>query len=241
MTFRVSKQMSTSTNKPSNESPTPRKRVALLDDHTMMRGGVKVFIDSLPDFECCWEAADCKSALEKLEADMPDIILVDITLPDRNGLEFIKDVHSVHPDLVMLVISMHDEAYYAHRALKAGAKGYMMKNVGYDLYEAALRRVASGGSWLSEAVAEQIFQAYTSGTKPRMEGGLDALTDREFEVFQMMGDGRGTHEIAETLRISPKTVDVHRMNIRHKMKLEDGAAVTRFAIRWVESRKLGPG
>jgi len=218
-----------------------RKRVAILDDHTMMRNGMKVFIDSLPDFECCWEAADCKTALEKVESDMPDILLVDITLPDRNGLEFIKDVHSVHPDLIMLVISMHDEAYYAHRALKAGAKGYMMKNMGYDLYEAALRKVASGGSWLSDVVSEQILKAYTSGTKPRMEGGLDALTDREFEIFQMMGDGRGTHEIAESLRISPKTVDVHRMNIRTKMKLEDGAAVTRFAIRWVESRKLGQG
>lgn len=232
--------MSTSSTKAPGETPTTRKRVALLDDHTMMRGGMKVFIDSLPDFECCWEAGDCKTAMEKLETDMPDIMLVDITLPDRNGLEFIKDVHSVHPDLIMLVISMHDESYYAHRALKAGAKGYMMKNMGYELYEAALRKVASGGSWLSDTISEQIFQAYTTGTKPRMEGGLDALSDREFEIFQMMGDGRGTHEIAATLRISPKTVDVHRMNIRQKLKLEDGAAVTRFAIRWVESRKLGP-
>ncbi len=232
--------MSTSPTKAPAETTTPRKRVALLDDHTMMRGGMKVFIDSLPDFECCWEAGDCKTAMEKVEADMPDIMLVDITLPDRNGLEFIKDVHSIHPNLIMLVISMHDESYYAHRALKAGAKGYMMKNMGYDLYAAALRKVAAGGSWLSDTISEQIFQAYTTGTKPRMEGGLDALSDREFEIFQMMGDGRGTHEIAATLRISPKTVDVHRMNIRQKLKLEDGAAVTRFAIRWVESRKLGP-
>jgi DNA-binding NarL/FixJ family response regulator len=224
---------------PSRPGATPFKRVAILDDHTMMRGGMKVFIDSLPDFECCWEAGDCKTAMQKIEADMPDILLVDITLPDRNGLEFIKDVHSIHPDLAMLVVSMHDEAYYAHRALKAGAKGYMMKNMSHDLYETALRRVAAGGSWLSDRMSEEILQAYTSGTKPRMEGGLDALTDREFEIFQMIGDGRGTHEIADALRISPKTVDVHRMNIRTKLKLEDGAAVTRFAIRWVESHKLG--
>ncbi|WP_395748499.1 response regulator [Prosthecobacter sp.] len=224
---------------PNPKAPAQRKRVALLDDHTMMRGGMKVFIDSLPDFECCWEAGDCKTAFEKIETDLPDIMLVDITLPDRNGLEFIKDVHSLHPNLSMLVISMHDEAYYAHRALKAGAKGYMMKNMGYDLYEAALRKVAAGGRWLSDTIAEQIFQAYTSGAKPRLEGGLDELSDREFEIFQMMGDGRGTHEIAAALRISPKTVDVHRMNMRQKLKLEDGAAVTRFAIRWMESRKLG--
>jgi DNA-binding NarL/FixJ family response regulator len=235
---RVPQKVMSSTVNKATESP---KRIAILDDHTMMRNGMKVFIDSLPDFTCLWEAGDCKTALELLESNMPDILLVDITLPDRNGLEFIKDVHSIYPELAVLVISMHDEAYYAHRALKAGAKGYMMKNMGYDLYEAALRKVAAGGSWLSDAMAEEIFKAYTTGAKPRLEGGLDALTDREFEIFQMMGEGRGTHEIAESLRISPKTVDVHRMNIRTKMKLEDGAAVTRFAIRWVESRKLSAG
>jgi len=230
--------MSDKTPTPSVESTHERKRVAVLDDHTMMRGGMHVFIDSLSGFECCWEAGDCKAAMEKLEVDVPDIMLVDITLPDRNGLEFIKDVHSLYPQISMLVVSMHDESYYAHRALKAGAKGYMMKNAGYEVYENALRRVASGGSWLSEAVSEQIVRAYTTGIKPHMDGGLDALTDREFEIFQMMGDGRGTHDIAEALRISPKTVDVHRMNIRNKLELEDGAAVTRYAIRWVESRKF---
>ncbi|MFO1485306.1 MAG: response regulator transcription factor [Verrucomicrobiaceae bacterium] len=216
-----------------------KKRVAILDDHTMMRGGMRAFIDSLPDFSCCWEAGDCRSAMEKIESDPPDMMLVDITLPDRNGLEFIKDLHALRPELAVLVLSMHDEAYYAHRALKAGARGYIMKNVGYDQYEAALRKVAGGGTWLSDAVSEQILQAYSSGTLPRQEGGLDALTDREFEIFQLMGEGRGTHEVAESLRISPKTVDVHRMNIRNKLKLEDGSAVTRFAIRWVESRRLG--
>lgn len=230
--------MSEKTPTPSVENTHERKRVAVLDDHTMMRGGMHVFIDSLSGFECCWEAGDCKAAMEKLEVDVPDIMLVDITLPDRNGLEFIKDVHSLYPQISMLVVSMHDESYYAHRALKAGAKGYMMKNAGYEVYENALRRVASGGSWLSEAVSEQIVRAYTTGIKPHMDGGLDALTDREFEIFQMMGDGRGTHDIAEALRISPKTVDVHRMNIRNKLELEDGAAVTRYAIRWVESRKF---
>lgn len=216
------------------------KRVAILDDHTMMRGGMKVFIDSLPEFACCWEAGDCRTASAKIESDMPDLLLVDITLPDRNGLEFVKDMHAVHPQLPMLVLSMHDEAYYAHRALKAGAKGYIMKNVSHDEYEAALRKVSGGGTWLSEKVSEQILQAYSSGSLPRQEGGLETLTDREFEIFQLMGEGRGTHEIAEALRISNKTVDVHRMNMRNKLKLEDGAAVTRYAIRWVESRRLAP-
>lgn len=228
------------TMKDDNAGSHARKRVAILDDHTMMRGGMKVFINSLPDFVCCWDAGDCRTALLKIESDKPDLLMVDITLPDRNGLEFVKDLHAVHPGLPVLMLSMHDETYYAHRALKAGAKGYIMKNVSHDLYEAALRKVAGGGTWLSEAVSEQIMQAYSTGALPRQEGKLDTLTDREFEIFQLMGEGRGTHEIAEALRISNKTVDVHRMNMRNKLKLEDGSAVTRFAIRWVESRRLAP-
>ncbi len=216
-----------------------RKLVAVIDDHTMMRSGMKTFLESLPDFECCWTAGDCKEALSLMEKTLPDVLIVDITLPDRNGLEFVKDIHPVYPKLPILVISMHDESFYAHRALKAGAKGYMMKNVSYDIYEKALRRVASGGTWLSEVVSEQIFEAYTSGTRQKSDGDLATLSDREFEVFQMIGDGGSTHAIADALRLSSKTVDVHRMNIRIKLKLEDGSAVTRYAIRWVESRKHG--
>lgn len=226
---------------PTSTKPTAtsRTKVAVVDDHTMVRGGMKVFLESLPDFSCCWTAGDCKEALGMIEEKMPDVIIVDISLPDRNGLELIKDIHALHPALPILVMSMHDEAYYAHRALKAGAKGYMMKNMSYDVYERALRKVASGGTWLSDAVSEQILQAYTTGAKPKGDGGLDTLTDREFEVFQLIGEGRSTHEVADSLGISSKTVDVHRMNIRAKLKLEDGSAVTRFAIRWVESRRHG--
>lgn len=223
------------------ESSSPdRKRVAVVDDHTMVRGGMQVFLDSLPDFVTCWTAGDCKEAMELIAKNKPDVLIVDITLPDRNGLEFVKDVHMIHPTLPILVMSMHDESYYAQRALRAGAKGYMMKNSSYETYERALRRVAEKGTWLSDAVSERIVEAYTSGAKPKGDGGLDNLTDREFEVFQLMGEGRSTQEIAEALRISPKTVDVHRMNIRAKLRLEDGAAVTRFAIRWVETCRLSP-
>lgn len=224
---------------PSNTATTERIRVAVVDDHTMMRGGMQVFLQSLPDFDCCWTAADSREAMTALMENMPDVMIVDISLPDRNGLELIKDIHALNPGLPILVMSMHDEAYYAHRALKAGAKGYMMKNMSYDIYEQALRKVASGGTWLSDPVSEQILQAYTGGFKPKGDGGLDTLTDREFEVFQLIGEGRSTHEVADSLGISPKTVDVHRMNVRAKLKLEDGSAVTRFAIRWVESRRRG--
>jgi len=206
----------------------------------MVLGGMRVFLDSLPDFVASWMAGNCKEALELIHRECPDVLIVDITLPDRNGLEFVKDIHALRPTLPILVMSMHDEAYYAQRALRAGAKGYMMKNSSYEVYERALRRVANHGTWLSEAVSERIVEAFTSGAKPKGDAGLDTLTDREFEVFQMIGEGHSTQGVAESLRISSKTVDVHRMNIRSKLRLEDGAAVTRFAIRWVESRRLGP-
>jgi DNA-binding NarL/FixJ family response regulator len=153
-------------------------------------------------------------------------------------LELIKDVHALHPNLPLLVLSMHEETLYAHRAIKAGAKGYLMKSADYEIFERALRKVASGKLWLSEDIADNILQAFTSGTPPKGTDGLDALTDREFEVFQLLGEGRSTPQIAEAMRISPKTVDVHRANIRAKLKLEDGAAVTRHAIRWGESNRL---
>jgi DNA-binding NarL/FixJ family response regulator len=215
------------------------KRVAIVDDHTMMRGGMKVFIESLPDFECCWTAGDAREAMSQLETDLPDVVIMDITLPDRNGIEVVKDIHALYPNLPVLMMSMHDEAYYALRALKAGAKGYMMKNISSELYEKALRRVAGGGTWLSDAMSEQMVSAYASGLRRDSADGLEVLTDREFEVFQLLGEGQSTQQVADALRISTKTVDVHRSSIRAKLKMEDGSAVVRFAIRWVESRKVG--
>ena len=202
---------------------------------------MKVFIESLPDFECCWTAGDAREAMTMIESEteLPDVLIMDITLPDRNGIEVVKDIHALHPDLPILMMSMHDEAYYALRALKAGAKGYMMKNISYDIYERALRRVAAGGTWLSEAMSEQMVKAYASGARREGGDGLEVLTDREFEVFQLLGEGHSTQQVAEALHISTKTVDVHRSSIRTKLKMEDGSAVVRFAIRWVESRRAG--
>jgi DNA-binding NarL/FixJ family response regulator len=222
-----------------NPKATLRKRVAIVDDHTMMRSGMKVFIESLPDFDCCWTAGDAREAMIKVESDMPDVLIMDITLPDRNGIEVVKDIHALHPNLPVLMMSMHDEAYYALRALKAGAKGYMMKNTPFDVYEKALRRVAGGGTWLSEAMSEQMVNAYASGVRHEGGDGLEMLTDREFEVFQLLGEGLSTQQVADALHISTKTVDVHRSSIRTKLKMEDGSAVVRFAIRWVESRRVG--
>jgi DNA-binding NarL/FixJ family response regulator len=214
-------------------------RIAIVDDHTLMREGLKMFVENLEDFACAWTAADSQEALKFLENDVPDILVVDITLPGRNGLELIKDVRVLNPDLPILVVSMHDETLYAQRALKAGAKGYVMKDAPHGAFETALRRILSGGIALSEKMSETILLAFSSGANPGPDGAIHHLSDREFEVFQLIGEGRSTGQIAETLRISPKTVDVHKLKIRQKLKLTEGTSLTSFAIRWVEMRKLG--
>ncbi|MCB1091724.1 MAG: response regulator transcription factor [Verrucomicrobiae bacterium] len=223
----------------SSAEPLPKTKVAIVDDHTLMREGIRMFIDSLDEFQCVWQAASSKDALQMIEQSQPNVLIVDITLPDRNGLELIKDIGARFPQVALLVLSMYDEKLYALRALKAGAKGFVMKNAPHHQLESALKRVASGGIAVSPAISDMIVGAYSSGAKPRPDDGLHALSDREFEVFQLIGDGLSTSEISEALHISPKTVDVHRMNIRTKLGLEDGGALTRWAIRWTESRRHG--
>jgi DNA-binding NarL/FixJ family response regulator len=163
---------------------------------------------------------------------------VDITLPGRNGLELIKDVLALVPGLPILVISMHDEALYAQRVLKCGAKGYIMKDAPHDDLISAVRRVAAGKVWLSTKMSEEILEAFSGGTPRRQVDGVHKLSDREFEVFQLLGEGKNTNQIADCLHISTKTVDVHKSNIRQKLELEDSSAVLRHAIRWAETKRL---
>jgi len=219
-------------------SPSPC-RVAIVDDHYFMREGTRLFVSTTPGYAWCWMASSAAEAMEMLQKEMPDLLFVDITLPDRNGLELIKDLHTLFPDLAMIVLSMHEEKLYAHRALKAGAKGYLRKDAMHEDYEKALQLVRAGGIYVSDTSYKEIVGAYSSGNPPSAGTGIElgALTDRELEVFQMLGDGKSTHEVAALLRISPKTVDVHKMNIRIKMGLEDGSAVVRRAIQWFESKR----
>lgn len=205
-----------------------------------MREGLRVLIESMNGFELLWAAPDAATAIKLLRDRKPDLLLIDITLPDRNGLELIKDVHAVHPDLKILVLSMHDEKLYVHRALRAGARGYLTKDSSHAEYERAIRRVAAGHLALSEGMSEEIMLNYAFGdTRNRSKSGIEALSDRELEVFMLLGEGKSTHEVASSLRISPKTVDVHKLNMRTKLALEDGAAVTRWAIKWTEAQRHG--
>lgn len=231
----MSKKESTSTSGKS----TADKRIVIVDDHTMMREGLRQLIESEPGLQCCGTAGSSSEALTLVESKKPDLVTVDISLPGRNGLELIKDVLAVAPGLPILVISMHDETLYAQRVLKAGAKGYIMKEADSATLLKAIHAVLDGGIYVSPAMSAHILEAFSGRNANRALEGVHKLSDREFEVFQLIGEGQSTQQIGDTLHISVKTVEVHRAHIREKLKLEDGAAVLRYAVRWAESRKLG--
>jgi len=214
------------------------QRIVVIEDHTLMRAGLIQLVNSQPDLEVVGEAADATQGLDVVLALQPDVVIVDITLPGRNGLELIKDIKAQRPEQIMLVISMHDESLYAERALKAGAKGYIMKDADRGTFIDAIRRVIHGGFYVSERMSAEIFASF-SGKSSTAKAGVSRLSDREFEVFELLGQGLGTQDIANRLGISPKTVEVHRAHIREKLEMPTGAAVVRFAVRWIETRNLG--
>jgi DNA-binding NarL/FixJ family response regulator len=225
---------------PAKPAPAPsaaRKKVLVVDDHPMTRAGVALLVGKQPDLEVCGEAGNPAEALGAIPKCHPDLVVTDMTMPGRGGVEFIKDVLALHPRMPILVVSMHDEVIYAERALRAGARGYIMKEAGGEKLLAAVRRVLTGQVYVSEAMSARILDN-VSGRKPRgSHSPIEKLSDREFEVFQLIGQGRSTKEIARQLGLSSKTVDVHRSHIKEKLELRDATALVRHAVRWVETEK----
>jgi DNA-binding NarL/FixJ family response regulator len=209
--------------------------VLIVYDHPMMRTGLAQLINNEPDLKVCAEADTAAQALELVVGQKLDLALLDISLPDKNGLELIKDIHAQKPDLPILIVSMHDEALYADRVLRAGARGYIMKQEGGKKLMAAIRQVLSGQISVSEKMSARILETF-SGRRAEAAATLDRLSDREFEVFQLIGQGKGTREIAQHLRLSVKTIEVHRANIKQKLGLKSGTDLVRQAIRWVDSQ-----
>ena len=169
-----------------------------------------------------------------MNARKPDLVLVDIALSDKSGLELIKDITALRPGLPILVISMQDEVIYAERALRAGARGYITKRAGGQKLMQAIRRVASGNIYLSERMSGQILESFSGGVPARARSPIQQLSDREFEVFELVGTGLSTNEIATKLHLSPKTVKAHRANLKRKLKMETTAQLISFAARWIE-------
>jgi DNA-binding NarL/FixJ family response regulator len=211
--------------------------VLIVDDHPMMREGLAQLIEHEPDLGVAGQADDAAQALNAVAANVPDLVLVDISLPDRSGLELIKDLHTLHPALPILVVSMHDETLYAERVLRAGGRGYIMKQEGGKKLMQAIRQVLGGQIYVSEKISARILETFSGQRGEGPHSPLERLSDREFEVFQLIGQGQGTSQIAQQLRLSGKTVEAHRANIKKKLELSRGADLVRFAIRWTEMQK----
>jgi DNA-binding NarL/FixJ family response regulator len=202
----------------------------------MMRDGLAALITAQPDLAVCAQAADAREALQAIESLRPDLVLMDISLPGKSGLEAIKDIQSLAPGLATLVLSMHDEALYAERVLRAGARGYVMKQEGGKRIMDAIREVLAGKVAVSEKMSARIMDAFTGRRAAEAGSTVENLSDREFEVFQLIGRGRSTKEIAGQLHLSIKTVEVHRVNIKAKLQLATSSELVHYAVRWVESQ-----
>lgn len=212
------------------------KRLLLIDDHPIMRHGLAQLIRAESDLEVCGEVGTAAEGLKMVAKKKPDLVIVDLTLPDKHGLEFIKDMQTLYPLTLMLVLSMHDESLYAERVLRAGARGYVMKEMAADNLIQAVRRVLAGGIYLSEKMSSTMLEMVAGNRKPANQSSLEKLTDRELEVLQLIGLGKGTRMIADQLHVSVRTIDAHRAHIKEKLQLPDGNALVRYAVRWMESR-----
>lgn len=211
-------------------------RVLLVDDHPLVRLGLFQLINQQPDMEVTGQAEDAPQALDLMESAAPQVILIDLSLnKDMGGIELIKDIKVRWPEQIMLVLSMYDEAVFAERALKAGARGYVMKEEAMEIVLSAIRRVARGDIWVSSRMARKMISSVVGGGGDKIRFPTDRLTDRELEVLQLIGRGIKTKQIAEKLHLSVKTVETYRQRLKEKLRLPDSAALLEFAVQWMGS------
>lgn len=210
--------------------------VLIVDDHAFLRKGLAQIIDDLPDVAVCGEAAGVAETLAFIRRQRPDIVIVDISLADGNGLELTKEIKAHWPEIRVLVSSMHDEALFAERALRAGALGYVSKSDDVDVFIAALRRVRDGHVSLSPRMTDRLLTRVVAGGAPPARSPLETLSDRELEVFEMIGRGLSTKQIAAQLELSRKTVETYREHIKSKLNLRNAAELTQHAVQWVLER-----
>jgi len=213
-----------------------KQGILIVDDHPMMREGLAQLIEHESDLCVAGQADNAAQALQAIGTLLPDLALVDISLPDKNGIELIKDLQTLHPQLPVLVVSMHDETLYAERVLRAGARGYIMKQEGGKKLMQAIRHVLHGQIYVSERMSAKILEIFSGRRAESVKSAVECLSDREFEVFQLIGQGQGTRQIAEHLHLSIKTVEVHRANIKRKLELKNATDLVRYAVRWTEAQ-----
>jgi DNA-binding NarL/FixJ family response regulator len=211
-----------------------RRTILIVDDHPLLRHGLAALIRTELDLDVCGEAATSKAALEAIREHRPDLVIVDLALDGADGLDLIKAMKARHPEIPALVLSMHDEALYAERALRAGARGYVNKQQLDDTLLVAIRRVLNGEMYMSEKAGARFAAKFLGGVTLEKDSPLAVLTDRELEVFRLIGQGRCSRDIAQQLHLSVKTIESYREHIKQKLALESGAELVRRATLWVE-------
>jgi DNA-binding NarL/FixJ family response regulator len=215
-----------------------KHRIFIVEDHPMTRRGLVDLLNQEDDLIVCGEADGAVQALEAIKTLKPELAVVDITLPRRSGLVLLKDIRLWAPDVYVIVLSMHDEALYAERVLHAGGHGYIMKTEGGDKLLHAIRKVLGGETYVSDGVSRRIIDTFAGRRKESGNTTLGHLTDREFEVFQLIGQGLPTAEIGQRLHLSPKTVDSHRLHIKEKLQLHSLPELMRYAVRWAATEEM---
>jgi DNA-binding NarL/FixJ family response regulator len=210
-----------------------KRRVLIVDDHSVLREGLAMVINGQSDLMVCGEAGDVSGGMQAVAVTRPDITLIDLSLMGGSGLELVKDLKARHPNVLTLVLSLHDEGLYAERVLRAGARGYIMKRSSTNELLAAIRKVLDGEIYLSEKMGSMVVRQTFGGHDSSSSGpSLEQLSDRELEVFQLLGEGHGTREIAQQLKLSMKTVSCYRQNIQTKLQLKDAAELVQRAVHW---------
>jgi len=210
-----------------------RRRVFLVDDHPVVRLGLRQLFNREPDLTVCGEAGEAQSALGAITDAKPDILVLDISLNGPDGLDLLKEVRERLPDLPVLILSMHEESIYAERALRAGASGYIMKHENAEKVLLALRRILNREMYVSDRIADKMLRQYLGRGAVAKHSPVEDLTDRELEVFRLIGEGCGTRQIAGKLHLSVKTVETYQAHIKEKMSFHSARQLVQQAIQWV--------
>ena len=215
-----------------------KKKVFIVDDHAVLRDGLAELINHSEELVVCGEAATAEEALERIPSASPDLALVDLSLPDMSGMDLVSALNRKHPAVKILVLSMHDESLYAERAIKAGARGYIMKRQVAREVQAAIRTVLEGDLYLSQKLSKELLEAAIHSESRRGETPMDRLSDRELEVFRMIGKGLGATEIARKLRLNVKTIETYQARMKEKLGARDSAQLYQQAVRWLQKNEI---
>ena len=211
-------------------------KILIVDDHPIVRQGLAEMVNHEEDLMVCGQAEDAHKAMTAVKESKPDMAIVDISLKETSGMELIKDLKAQYPSLPVLALSMHDESLYAERALRAGARGYIMKAEATEKVITAIRKILSGEIYISDKMASKMMRKLVGDSTEINVSPVERLSDRELEVFQLIGKGFGTRQISERLFLSIKTIETYRAHLKEKLNLEDAAELLQYAIQWVNSR-----